>query len=67
MKDLEKKIEQGNRRLALVSCIWASIIFIPLFFLIGNMYWNLFVITYFILLLGGMLFVPKICNKIWKN
>lgn len=67
MTELEKKIEQGNKRLAIVTCTESTILFIPLLFLIGHKYWNLFVIAYFILLLGSMLLAPKICNKIWKN
>lgn len=66
-KELTEKIQKGNKRLAIVSIIEATILIIPLFFLIGNKYFNLFVFLYFILLFISMFFAPKICNKIWKN
>lgn len=66
-KELNEKIYQGNKRLSIVSITISIILFIPLFFLIGNKYFNLFIFLYFIFLFIGMFFAPKICNKIWKN
>lgn len=65
--ELTKKIEKGNKRMAIVTTIEALILFIPLLFLIGNKYWVIFVITYFILLIIAIRFAPSICNRIWKN
>ena len=67
MTELEKKIEQGNKRLALVCCVWTLIFSIPLFFLINKPYWTAIIMSYMGVVIIGVLLSPKIVNLIWKK
>jgi hypothetical protein len=68
MKDLQEKIEQGYKRLAIVNTIIAIILAIPSLYLsLTYMDWSFpIILTYQVVLCAFILWSPKIVNKIWK-
>jgi fatty acid desaturase len=68
MKDLQEKIEQGYKRLAIVNTIIAVVLAIPtLCFSLTYMDWSFpIILAYQVLLCVAVLQSPKIVNKIWK-
>ncbi len=66
--DLQEKIEQGYKRLAIVNTIIAAVLAIPmLYFSLTYLDWAPEIILGYILLLCvAVLQSPKIVNKIWK-
>jgi len=68
MKNLQEKIEQGYKRLAIVNTIIAAVLAIPfLYFSLTYMDWSFpIILTYQVVLCTCILWSPKIVNKIWK-
>lgn len=66
MTELEKKLETGYKRLAIVSIIW-SLLAMPFVFFIPKNSLSFFVIFWLIWIIIGILLSPKIVIKIWKQ
>ena len=68
-KELQNKIDLGNKRLAIVCSTIAFILSIPFYILIDltdfSDFWVM--ISYLTLVCISVLFSPKIASKIWKN
>jgi uncharacterized protein YebE (UPF0316 family) len=65
---LQDKINQGYKRLAIISTLMSIILAIPALYL-SLTYLDFsfsIIITYQVLLCVGILMSPKIVNKIWK-
>jgi hypothetical protein len=68
MKDLQEKIEQGYKRLAIVNTIIATVLAIPTLFA-THIYKECafpIILLYMMVLCACILWSPKIVNKIWK-
>ena len=71
-KELQNKIDLGNKRLALVCSTMAFLLSIPLLFvifmeLVENEYYYFMVLGYMALVCISMLFAPKIIGKLYKD
>ena len=66
-KEIEKKIMIGNKRLSLVMSVWSFLCIIPYFLLRGLIGHEFAIITWMVLVIVGVSFSNKICNKIWKD
>lgn len=67
-KEFEKKINDGNKKMGIVSSIIAAVLAIPTLVLVDknqDMAY-LYMLGYMGILIILMLFVSKIINRIWK-
>ena len=62
--EFQTKYELGLKRMCLVSCVIAILLAIPIFFLINQPFWTIYV--YMILVIVGIRLSPFIVDKIWK-
>lgn len=73
-KELQKAIDLGNKRFAIINVVWTALWAIPLFIVydllpiaILQTYGFLLITVYMIIVIIGVAISPKIYNKIWKN
>ena len=68
--EFDRKIQIGNKRSAIVSMIWCSLL-LPIIFFIPddkfNTFISVFVYCWIMWTVVGILLLPKILRKIWKN
>jgi putative Mn2+ efflux pump MntP len=67
--ELQKRIDIGNKRMAIITCINAAIFSIPMFFLINQPKYiqMLYFCFWMVMICIGALLSPKIIYKIWKE
>lgn len=69
-REFDRKIYIANKRSAIVSVIWCSLL-LPIIFFIPddnfNTFISVFIYCWMLWAIVGILLLPKIIRKIWKN
>ena len=72
-KELKDKIDLGNKRMCLVTCVFATILYIPvlILFIINPTLFQSFLpwlmLLYLSIVCVAIFYSGKIVNKIWKT
>ena len=64
-EEFNKKLEQGNKRMAIVSMTWSAFFAIPVLFT-PLRYLDITIISWMVMTIIGILLSSKIVTKLWK-